>query len=124
MQSVKRTFRGASAAVIAALLVTGCGGSPQSPVTGPAPEGASRLIVNNRSLADMDIYLVKSGARTRLGMAPGGKTSEFILQPGQLAGVGTIHFVAEPFGASGRPVTSEPVHIRPSSVTTFDISPQ
>ena len=124
MRSLKRMLGRVSTVALVAVLAAGCGGSPQSPVTGPAPEGASRLIVNNRSLADMDIYLVKSGARTRLGMAPGGKTSEFILMPGQVAGVGTIHFVAEPFGASGRPVTSEPVHIRPSSVTTFDISPQ
>jgi hypothetical protein len=72
----------------------------------------------------MDIYMVKAGAKIRLGMAPGGKTSEFNLMPGQVAGVGSIQFLAEPFGASGRAVASEPVHVSPGSVTTFDISPQ
>jgi hypothetical protein len=124
MLSVKRFLRRATVASITVLLATACGGSPQSQVTSPIPEGASRLIVNNRSLTDMDIYMVKAGARTRLGMAPGGKTSEFNLMQGQVAGVGTIHFVAEPFGASGRAVTSEPVHMGPGSVVTFDISPQ
>jgi hypothetical protein len=124
MLTVKRSLRCATAAAITVVLATACGGSPQSQVTSPIPEGASRLIVNNRSLNDMDIYMVKAGARTRLGMAPGGKTSEFNLMPGQVAGVGSIHFLAEPFGASGRAVASEPVHISPGSVTTFDISPQ
>lgn len=124
MSSVKRILRRATAVAITVLLTTACGGTPQSQVTSPIPEGASRLIVNNRSLNDMDIYMVKAGAKIRLGMAPGGKTSEFTLMAGQVAGVGTIHFVAEPFGAAGRAVTSEPVHMGPGSVTTFDISPQ
>jgi hypothetical protein len=113
-----------SAILAAVLLAAGCGTKTANETAGPAPEGASRLIVTNRSLADMDIYLIKAGSRIRLGMAPANQTTDFPLMAGQLAGVGAIHFEAVPLGGLGRRVISEPVHISPGSAATFDISPQ
>jgi len=124
MRCHRRTTRRASAILAALLLAAGCGTKTTNEAAGPAPAGASRLIVTNRSLADMDIYMVKAGSRTRLGMAPANQTTDFPLMAGQLAGVGTVHFEAEPLGGIGRRVVSEPAHISPGSATTFDISPQ
>jgi hypothetical protein len=83
---------------------------------------AGQLEVVNRSSFDMDIYVVRSGQRVRLGLAPNNRTTRFTLSPAQVAGVGLARFEAVPI-AGGRPIGSEPVLLNPKDVITLEIPP-
>ena len=108
----------------AGLILAGCASKPE-----PAPDGASpdprttELEVVNRSSSDMDIFILRSGQRVRLGLAPGNETTRFVLTPAHVAGVGTTYFQASPITGLGRPIGSEPVMLRLGDVITLNIPP-
>jgi hypothetical protein len=71
----------------------------------------------------MDIFLVRSGERVRLGLAPGNETTNFDLLPAQLTGVGPVHFEAVPLAGLGRSISSEPISLGLNDVISLDIPP-
>lgn len=101
--------------------------SDEPAAAGPMPEGATaRLDVSNRSSVDMDIFLVRSGQRAPIGLAPASDRTTFTLSRSMLAG-GSVYFEAVPRGSSAgarQPVRSDPVTIGPGQIATFDVPPQ
>ena len=105
-------------------MVVACASRREIPQEGAARDPrTTELEVFNRSSSDMYIFVVRSGQRIRLGLAPGNETTRFVLTPAHVAGVGTTYFQASPITGLGRPIGSEPVMLRLGDVITLDIPP-
>lgn len=111
----------AGAALLCSAVLAGCSGSQSGQ---PEPQWAGLLIVKNRSNSDMDIYAARPSDRVRIGLAPNNQTTSFKISPAQVAGVGTVRFLAIPLAASpSRAISSEPITIAPTDTITLDIPP-
>ncbi len=118
MNSVLRRFQ----LVPLLLLLAACAGSPEPGDTEPSAQ--TRLVAENRSSFDMDIYSIKPGQpATRLGLAPAGESTNFSLPPTLLAGGAVTRFEARPI-RGGDSVLSEPFSIRRGDDVTWSIPPQ
>jgi len=108
-----------------ALLTAGlpaCSHNPEPKPEGPPPK-TTMLRVNNRNFYDMQIFLVRFGSRTRLGLAPGNGSTSFEF-PSQFlqSGTGTVRFEANPVGSTGRAFTQD-LTVQPGDVVSVDILP-
>lgn len=127
MDTASRILLGLALASMAA-----CASSTQGagdPADGPAAEAsdAGTLRVANRSSTDMDVYVVRSSQRVRIGLAPGGETTSFALSTALMTGGGAVHFEAVPTrSAAGvsTAVRSDPATVRGGQIITLDIPPQ
>ncbi len=89
----------------------------------PAPQ--SRVLVENNSSVDMDLYVRRQGAPpARLGLAPAGETTTFGLAPGLLAGAGLIRFEARPVRGQGEAALSELFSVPRGEALRWSIPPQ
>jgi hypothetical protein len=111
------------AMLIAGCLLAAACSHPPEDTGGRVPPATTRLEVVNRSSSDMDIFVVRSGQRVRLGLAPNNTTTRFSLEPAQVAGVGLIRFEARPLAGLGRPVSSDPTMIGIGDSVRLDIPP-
>ena len=107
-------------------LLAACASS--SSETPPPPAGAeqadeARLVVDNGSSLDMDVFLVRSGQRIRIGLAPASQTTTFAINRGHMAGAGTVHFLAVPV-RGGQAYEGEPVNVRQGGTVPFRIPAQ
>lgn len=84
--------------------------------------GEATLVVDNQDIADMTIYVVRSGSRFRVGIAPGLRRTSLRLHAGIIGGGGDIAFLADPVGSRRTPV-SERIHVRPGEVIEIVIQP-
>ncbi len=89
----------------------------------PLPADNVTLVVTNRSTWDMDVYLVREGISSRLGLAPAGMSTRYSLTPAQFIGGGQIQILAKPLVA-GRTITSEPLTLARGQEVTWDIPPR
>ena len=106
--------------------LAGCAANPaqeQPKAEQPLPADNVTLVVTNRSTWDMDVFLVREGMQSRLGLAPGGMSTRYSLTPAQFIGGGQIRIVARPL-VSGRTITSEPLTLSRGQEVTWDIPPQ
>ena len=100
-------------------------GTPACHRAGPGtvdPAQAAYLEVQNQAFWDMNIYLVASGGRTRLGSVPGKSTRvlqipQMYVQPGFL-----VQFMADPIGSSRTPF-SQSIDIAPGETIVLVIPP-
>ncbi|HTK40741.1 MAG TPA: hypothetical protein VL287_04055 [Gemmatimonadales bacterium] len=116
----RRSFLVAVALLVAVL--PACSHNPEPKPEGPPPK-STMLRVNNQNFYDMEIFLVRFGSRTRLGLAPGNSSTNFEF-PSQFlqSGTGTVRFEAHPVGATGRAFT-EDLTVQPGDVVGVDILP-
>ncbi len=115
------------AIVALAALSGGCASNQPADTTAPAAEEtrtrSATLIVENRSSSDMDVYVNRSGQRSRLGLAPGSRSTRFTLSPAVMTGPGEFRFEAVPI-TGGRGSATEPVHVQAGETITLDVPPQ
>jgi hypothetical protein len=78
------------------------------------------LIVDNMGFHDMTIYVVKAGARLRIGVARGNGKTQFSLRSDIVGEGGEVQFLADPIGGNAMPI-SETIRIRPGDVVTMVI---
>ena len=78
--------------------------------------------VQNEDFTDMTVYVLANGARTRLGIAPGNKTTVLTIPEYLIQGVPMMRFVAEPLGGYRTPV-SEEVDVNPGDQLEMVIRP-
>lgn len=106
---------------VAVMLLTACGTS-KGPATGATPEGAvATLRVDNQRFADMTIYVIESGVRQRLGLAPGNRVTSFTI-PRRMSGAVLLRFSADPIGGRALPVT-EDIIVESGDEVTMRITP-
>jgi hypothetical protein len=77
--------------------------------TNAANQGAqtATLVVENRALLDMNMYVLRSSQRVRLGTATGLTTSRFTIPASLILGVTSLRFQADPIGSNRSPVSEE-----------------
>jgi hypothetical protein len=87
-------------------------------------EASSRttIEVQNEDFNDMTVYVLVNGSRTRLGIAPGNKSTVLTIPAYLLNGVPLMRFVANPIGGNRTPV-SEEVNVNPGDQLEMIIRP-
>jgi hypothetical protein len=110
-----------TAGLIALLAVAGC----QSTGRGaPSAQRAEAFVrVDNRSMLDMTVYVVRSGERRRLGLVNALSTQTLPIPSVLIEASGVLRFLADPIGASRTPV-SEEIVVRHGDVVQLVIPPQ
>ena len=80
------------------------------------------MTVDNQNFLDMDVFIIRSGQRLRLGMVPGLSSRMLMVRP-ELIGYGTeVQFELHPIGGRGNPL-SETISVRPGDVIHLTIPP-
>lgn len=73
-----------------------------------ATENPTTLVVENRNLLDMNIYIIRSGGqRIRVGTATGLAKTKFTIPRGIVFGSTTVRFLADPIGSNRGPISEE-----------------
>jgi hypothetical protein len=113
-----------AATVLVAAATTGCSRAMRSTDTTSeiAPVGdAVRLRVTNNNFADMNIFVIDGGMRTRVGFVQGESTADLPL--GRWYRPGTpMRLVATPVGGAGV-AASDPMTLFGGETVTFTIQP-
>jgi hypothetical protein len=101
------------------LAAVGC----RRPAVGPVnPQAEVAVSVNNQNFLDMDVFIVRSGQRIRLGMVPGLSSRVLMVRP-ELIGYGQdVRFEVHPIGGRGDPLT-ETISVHPGDVVQLTIPP-
>ncbi|HEX3159743.1 MAG TPA: hypothetical protein VHQ45_14580 [Gemmatimonadaceae bacterium] len=100
----------AATAMLAActLLAAGCkSGGAEAGTEQQGPVERTTLTVDNQSYLDMNIFVLRSGQRVRLGMASGNRKSTFTIPSNLIFGATQLRFIADPIGADRLPVTND-----------------
>ncbi|HEV7705007.1 MAG TPA: hypothetical protein VGO46_11980 [Gemmatimonadaceae bacterium] len=104
-----------------ALTVLGCHAAGP-PRTGDDAPKVTTIDIQNQGFNDMTIYAIVGGARTRLGIANGNKTTTLTI-PAYLVSTSTyFRFVADPIGGNRTPVTEE-IDVSPGDQLVMIINP-
>lgn len=91
---------------------------------GPAPAQPTTTVrVENQGFADMTIYLLRGGARIRLGMVNGNSTTTLRIPQQFVFGVTGLQFLADPVGGNRTPVSSE-IQVSPGDQVRLIIPPR
>ena len=101
------------------VLAAGCGartraGSDATPVT--------YVRVTNQSWLDMNIYVIRSGERIRLGTVNGNRTERLTIPRHVVASAVSLRFMADPIGSS-RTAQSFDISVYPGDEVTLTIPP-
>jgi hypothetical protein len=94
-------------------------GTPAKADSGPA---TTTIDVQNNDFNDMTVYVVVNGQRTRLGIAPGLKTTVLTIPRYLVSGTSTLRFVGDPIGGNRTPV-SEEIDVSPGDQLVMVINP-
>lgn len=105
--------------VLLTLVFVAAGCYSKKPVT-PGP--VTFLEVENRSLDEHTMYVLRGSQRTRLGTVPGFSTRTFRLPASLVAGASSIRFLADPLGSRRTPVSQE-LYIRAGETLSLTILP-
>jgi hypothetical protein len=103
------------------LAAAGCRSTGGAPPAGQRSEAFVR--VDNRSMLDMTIYVIRGGERRRLGLANALSTQLLPIPSVLIDGSGVLRFLADPIGGSRTPV-SEEIVVRHGDVVQLMIPPQ
>ena len=107
------------ALAFAALAAPACHRGAVAPIN---PQAEVAVNVENQGFLDMNVYLIRSGQRIRIGTVPGLTTSILMVRP-EYVGYGTeLRFEVHPIGGRGNPI-SESVSVRPGDVIHLTIPP-
>ena len=105
----------------AILLAAGCTSSGARTQAGQRAEAFVR--VENRSMLDMTIYVIRSSERRRLGLVNALSTQVLRIPSVLVEGAGILRFQADPIGGSRTPVSQE-IMVSDGDVVTLIIPPQ
>ena len=74
----------------------------------PANENPTTLVVDNRNVLDMNMYIIRDGGqRLRLGTVTGLSKTKLTIPRGIVLGSTTVRFLADPIGGSRGPISDE-----------------
>ena len=122
MHDNMRSFqRLGSCLLLSVALTLGCrtgGGAAR----GDDAHAATTIDVQNNDFNDMTVYVVLNGQRTRLGIAPGLKTTVLTIPRYLVSSSSTLRFVGDPIGGKRTPV-SEEIDVSPGDQLVMVINP-
>jgi hypothetical protein len=78
--------------------------------------------VQNQDFNDMTVYVLVNGQRTRLGIAPGNKTTVLTIPRYLIVGTSFLRFVCDPIAGNRTPVTEE-IDVSPGDQLVMVINP-
>jgi hypothetical protein len=104
MSSLRRTFLYVLFAIAAA--TTACHSGRVTPKD-LDPTLPTTIEIDNQDFNDMTIYVVRSGQRTRLGVANGNKKTTLTIPAYMINGTAYLRFLADPIGGDRKPVSEE-----------------
>ena len=108
-------------ALVALLVMASCRSTGTAVPAGQRSEAFVR--VENRSMFDMTIYVVRGSERRRLGLVNALSTQTLQIPSVLVDGSGVLRFLADPIGASRTPV-SEEIVVRHGDIVQLVIPPQ
>jgi hypothetical protein len=111
------------ASLMLALALTSLGCPARRPLRNAddAPKQTT-IDVQNQGFNDMTVYVIVGGARTRLGIAPGNKTTTLTIPAYLVSATTYLRFVADPIGGNRTPVTEE-IDVSPGDQLVMIINP-
>jgi hypothetical protein len=117
-----RVFRSAVVIALAAAILPGCRRSqlPENVVPELPDTQSVVLQVQNNNWADIIIYVVHDGRRTRLNSVTATKNSSLIIPPNMIGQVGDLQLVARRVGANDRYI-SQTISIRTGSTIVLTL---
>jgi hypothetical protein len=86
-------------------------------------EAPTILKVDNRAVLDMNIYVVRSSQRIRIGTANGLTTTRLTIPSSLVFGATSLRFMADPIGSNRVPI-SDDITVLPGDEVTMIIPPQ
>lgn len=93
------------------VLLAACALAPACASSGTNATAENResptVVVDNQSVVDMTIYVLRGGQRIRLGMAGGLRKTKFTIPQGIVFGPTPVRFLADPIGSSRAPISEE-----------------
>ena len=89
----------------ASLVTTACASGGRKP--DPLDLDATTLVVDNQSLLDMTIYVLRGSQRVRLGTATGLSKTRLTIPQSVVRAAMTLRFIADPVGSNRLPVSEE-----------------
>jgi hypothetical protein len=92
------------------------------PNTQSAPRAETAVRVENQNFLDMDVFVVRSGQRIRLGMVSGLSTQLFMLRPEIVGSASDLQFEFHPIGGRANPRT-ETITVHAGDVIELTIPP-
>lgn len=108
--------------LVALLTLAGCKSTSGAGASAGARAEAF-VRVENRSMLDMTVYVVRGGERRRLGLVNALSTQVLSIPSVLINGSGVLRFQADPIGADRTPV-SEEIFVRDGDVVQLIIPPQ
>jgi hypothetical protein len=122
MHNTMSSFHRIGACLLLAVALTlGCrtGGGAAG---GGEARATTTIDIQNQDFNDMTVYVLVNGQRTRLGIAPGLKTTVLTIPPYLLSGASTLRFVCDPIGGNRTPV-SEEIGVSPGDQLVMVVNP-
>ncbi len=100
--------------------VSACSRSVRAPRDSQTIE--TTLRVENRSFADVNIFVIRSGQRIRLGTVTGLSTRVLVIPRGVMSGPTPLQFLADPIGSNRTPISQE-ITVQPGDEVGLVIPP-
>jgi hypothetical protein len=110
-----------TAGLLAVLATPGCRATGRGTPT--TERSQSFVRVDNRSMLDMTVYVLRGGERRRLGLVNALSTQMLSIPRTLIEGAGVLRFLADPIGGTRTPV-SEEIVVRHGDVVQLIIPPQ
>lgn len=85
-------------------------------------EEPTTLLVDNQSVLDHNIYVIRGSQRLRVGTANGLSRTNLTIPRGVVFGLTTLRFMADPIGSNRTPV-SEEITVNQGDEVTLRIPP-
>ena len=110
-------------AVLAVLcLAPGCA-KPAVDDEDTVPRSETMVRVENQDFLDMNVYVIRSGQRIRLGHVPGLTTRVLTIPPSLVGGGADLRFLVDPVGSNRTPISHE-IFVQPGDVVDLIIPVQ
>ena len=102
------------------LVVAGCTGPRQNVDPEPVEASGFSLILNNRHLLDVNIFLQHDGQPDRITTVPSSTSRAIVLPLRMLGQSKTIRIIAEPIGDDSR-YTTEMLLVQPGQIVELNV---
>ena len=117
------TFPSFPSLILFLITITACAGPRQNVDPEPVEAGGFSLILNNRHLLDVNIFLQHDGQADRIATVPTATSREIVLPLRMLGQSKTIRLIAEPIGDESR-YTTDLLVVQPGQVVELNVESQ